>query len=69
MFFLPYRKTNIVDSMFQMLEKYSNNLEELIHERTEELNEEKKKTEQLLRSDGLGENRQSQTRGGSPHQR
>ncbi|XP_055352696.1 retinal guanylyl cyclase 1-like isoform X2 [Paramacrobiotus metropolitanus] len=42
------RKTNIVDSMFAMLEKYSNNLEELIHERTEELNEEKKKTEQLL---------------------
>lgn len=34
--------------MFVMLEKYSNNLEELIHERTEELNEEKKKTDQLL---------------------
>lgn len=43
-----FRKVNIVDSMFAMLEKYSNNLEELIHERTEELNEEKKKTEQLL---------------------
>ena len=41
-------KVNIVDAMFVMLEKYSNNLEELIHERTEELNEEKRKTDQLL---------------------
>ncbi|KAL4721453.1 hypothetical protein ACJJTC_005422, partial [Scirpophaga incertulas] len=42
------RKINIVDSMFEMLEKYSNNLEELIRERTEQLDLEKKKTEQLL---------------------
>ncbi|XP_069354197.1 receptor-type guanylate cyclase Gyc76C isoform X2 [Maniola hyperantus] len=42
------RKTNIVDSMFEMLEKYSNNLEELIKDRTEQLDMEKKKTEQLL---------------------
>ncbi|XP_066143154.1 retinal guanylyl cyclase 1 isoform X2 [Euwallacea fornicatus] len=42
------RKVNIVDTMFQMLEKYSNNLEELIRERTEQLDMEKKKTEQLL---------------------
>lgn len=42
------RKVNIVDTMFQMLEKYSNNLEELIKERTEQLDIEKKKTEQLL---------------------
>ncbi|XP_068629207.1 uncharacterized protein [Battus philenor] len=42
------RKINIVDSMFEMLEKYSNNLEELIKERTEQLDLEKKKTEQLL---------------------
>uniref|UniRef100_T1IXS9 guanylate cyclase n=1 Tax=Strigamia maritima TaxID=126957 RepID=T1IXS9_STRMM len=42
------KKVNIVDTMFQMLEKYSNNLEELIRERTEQLAEEKKKTEQLL---------------------
>ncbi|KAI8129698.1 Retinal guanylyl cyclase 2 [Lucilia cuprina] len=34
--------------MFQMLEKYSNNLEELIRERTEQLDIERKKTEQLL---------------------
>ncbi|XP_063836613.1 retinal guanylyl cyclase 1 [Ostrinia nubilalis] len=42
------RKINIVDSMFEMLEKYSNNLEDLIRERTEQLDMEKKKTEQLL---------------------
>lgn len=34
--------------MFEMLEKYSNNLEELIRERTEQLDVEKRKTEQLL---------------------
>lgn len=34
--------------MFQMLEKYSNNLEELIRERTAQLEMERKKTEQLL---------------------
>lgn len=45
---IEYRKANIVDTMFQMLEKYSNNLEELIRERTEQLDLEKKKTEQLL---------------------
>lgn len=42
------RKVNFVDTMFQMLEKYSNNLEELIRERTEQLDMERKKTEQLL---------------------
>ncbi|XP_025163076.1 retinal guanylyl cyclase 2 isoform X2 [Harpegnathos saltator] len=42
------RKVNFVDTIFQMLEKYSNNLEELIRERTEQLDMEKKKTEQLL---------------------
>lgn len=42
------RKVNFVDTMFQMLEKYSNNLEELIRERTEQLEMERKKTEQLL---------------------
>ena len=42
------RKVNIVDTMFEMLEKYSNNLENLIRERTEELNIEKRKTDQLL---------------------
>ncbi|XP_076049465.1 retinal guanylyl cyclase 1-like [Oratosquilla oratoria] len=42
------RRLNIVDTMFQMLEKYSSNLEELIRERTDQLDLEKKKTEQLL---------------------
>ncbi|XP_075146440.1 uncharacterized protein LOC142220913 [Haematobia irritans] len=42
------RKVNFVDTMFQMLEKYSNNLEELIRERTDQLDMERKKTEQLL---------------------
>lgn len=45
---LRWRKVNIVDTMFEMLEKYSNNLENLIRERTEELNIEKRKTDQLL---------------------
>lgn len=50
LFYIFYvdRKVNFVDTMFQMLEKYSNNLEELIRERTEQLDMEKKKTEQLL---------------------
>ncbi|XP_007247113.2 retinal guanylyl cyclase 2 isoform X2 [Astyanax mexicanus] len=42
------RKTNIIDSMLRMLEQYSSNLEELIRERTEELEIEKQKTEKLL---------------------
>ena len=42
------RKVNIVDTMFKMLENYSNNLEELIRERTTQLEEEKKKTDKLL---------------------
>lgn len=42
------RKVNIVDTMYEMLEKYSNNLEDLIRARTEELDAERKKTEQLL---------------------
>ncbi|XP_053162134.1 retinal guanylyl cyclase 2-like [Hemicordylus capensis] len=42
------KKTNIIDSMLQMLEQYSSNLEELIRERTAELETEKQKTEKLL---------------------
>ena len=37
-----------MDSMFKMLEKYSNHLEDLIRERTAELDEERAKTEMLL---------------------
>ncbi|XP_051572013.1 retinal guanylyl cyclase 2-like isoform X3 [Myxocyprinus asiaticus] len=42
------KKTNIIDSMLRMLEQYSSNLEELIRERTEELEIKKQKTEKLL---------------------
>ncbi|NXW72504.1 GUC2F cyclase, partial [Hirundo rustica] len=42
------KKTNIIDSMLRMLEQYSSNLEDLISERTEELEAEKQKTEKLL---------------------
>ena len=37
-----------MDHMNEMLEKYSNNLEDLVRARTEELDAEKKNTEQLL---------------------
>ena len=43
-----YRKLNLVDSMVQKLEKYANNLETIVAERTKELVAEKEKTDQLL---------------------
>jgi len=43
-----YRKVNIVDTMFKMLEKYSTDLEEIVRVRTIALEEERKKTENLL---------------------
>lgn len=43
-----HQPTNIVDAMFSMLEKYSSNLEETIRERTTELEDERKRTEDLL---------------------
>ena len=42
------RKTNIFDNIVYMMEKYADNLEELVMERTGQLIEEKKKTDALL---------------------
>ncbi|XP_014675128.1 PREDICTED: guanylate cyclase 32E-like [Priapulus caudatus] len=41
-------KPNIFDNMIAMMEKYATNLESLVEERTDQLVEEKKKTEALL---------------------
>ncbi|KAJ8267156.1 hypothetical protein GJAV_G00139150 [Gymnothorax javanicus] len=42
------KKTNLIDSMLRMLEQYSSNLEDLIRERTEELEVERQKTDRLV---------------------
>ncbi|KAI8520096.1 hypothetical protein Bbelb_033530 [Branchiostoma belcheri] len=42
------QRSNIVDHMFSMLESYTNNLEDLVHRRTEELRAEKHKTDLIL---------------------
>ncbi|OWF44340.1 atrial natriuretic peptide receptor 2-like [Mizuhopecten yessoensis] len=42
------KKMNIMDNMIHLLEAYSNNLEELVASRTEELAQEKQKTDKLL---------------------
>jgi hypothetical protein len=41
-------RPNIFDNMMAMMEQYANNLEQLVDERTDQLQEEKKKTEALL---------------------
>ncbi|XP_071104454.1 atrial natriuretic peptide receptor 1-like [Haliotis cracherodii] len=46
----PYRSTSMLDNMLMMMERYSNHLEELVAERTVQLEEEKRKTDALLYS-------------------
>lgn len=43
-----FRKPNIFDNMLAIMEKYASNLEALVSERTDQLTEEKKKTDALL---------------------
>lgn len=45
---MRFRKVNIMDNMLQMLERYADNLEDIVQQRTQELMEEKKKTDTLL---------------------
>jgi len=42
------RNFDIMDSMIQKLEKYADNLENIVHERTAQLVDEKQKTDMLL---------------------
>lgn len=43
-----FRRSNIFDNMLAIMEKYASTLETLVEERTNQLAEEKKKTEALL---------------------
>ena len=46
--FARCRKFDIMDSMLQKLEKYADNLEDIVQQRTKELTDEKLKTDMLL---------------------
>jgi len=46
--FVHFRKFDIVDTMLKKLEKYADNLESIVQQRTAELNAEKLKTDELL---------------------
>ena len=48
LFFLFFRGSNIIENMVTMMEKHANHLEQLVEERTRQLNEEKEKTEKIL---------------------
>ena len=41
-------RVNIINNIMSMMEKYAYNLEEIVEERTQQLVEEKKKTDRLL---------------------
>lgn len=47
-YFTVYRKTDLIDHVLQKLEKYANNLEVIVEQRTSELLDEKRKTDMLL---------------------
>ncbi|XP_077994096.1 atrial natriuretic peptide receptor 2-like [Glandiceps talaboti] len=42
------RQTNLIDNMISMMEKYADHLEDLVEERTRQLADEQKKTDELL---------------------
>ena len=42
------RTASVLDNMLMMMERYSNRLEEIVAERTAQLEDEKRKTDQLL---------------------
>ncbi|KAK3101586.1 hypothetical protein FSP39_004669 [Pinctada imbricata] len=44
----PFKKANVIENMVIMMEKYSTQLEDLVAERTSQLQEEKRKTDALL---------------------
>lgn len=46
----PFKKISVIDNILALMEKYTNNLEEVVAERTSQVQEEKKKTEALLYS-------------------
>ena len=43
-----HRGSNIIENMVSMMEKHANHLEQLVEERTRQLNEEKERTDKLL---------------------
>ena len=46
--FIFLRGSNIIENMVTMMEQHANHLEQLVEERTRQLNEEKEKTEKIL---------------------